>query len=374
MSWIWESPDWPAFRYDAAQLAAPLAEAALAMGRLHGRIASMQSGDRDGAALAALMADVLQSSAIEGERLDVDAVRSSLARRLGVDVGGTARADRHVDGVVEMTLDATERATEPLTVERLQAWQAALFPTGRSGLSRISVGAWRDDRDGPMQVVSGPIGKQAVHFEAPPAPRLQPEVDHFLAWFEGDATTHPLIRAGLAHFWFVTLHPFEDGNGRVTRAISDLVLSRHDGLRYRYYSLSAQLLASRDDYYAMLERTQRGGMDVTPWLAWFLRVLCRAVQRSEAELERVLVKALFWQRMAAVPLTERQAKALNRILDEFGSPVTNRKWAALTKVSRDTALRDLQALVDAGVLERLPGRGRSTAYWPVGVPRPGLGD
>lgn len=368
--WIWQQPGWPDLRYDAGALALPLAHAAQAIGRLHGRVAGLQSADRDRAALAALMADVLKSSAIEGEQLDVAAVRSSLARRLGVDVGGLARSDRHVEGVVEMTLDATERAAAPLTAARLQAWQAALFPTGRSGLSAIGVGCWRDDRDGPMQVVSGPIGRQTVHFEAPPADRLEFELAQFLQRFEAGSADHPLVRAGLAHLWFVTLHPFEDGNGRVSRAIGDLVLSRHDDVPFRYYSLSAQLQAERNDYYEVLERTQRGDLDVTAWLVWFLEVLARAVRRSEAELERVLVKALFWQRVATVPLTERQVKALNKVLDEFESPVTNRKWAALTRTSSDTALRDLRSLVDAGVLERADAGGRSVSYWLSGVPKP----
>lgn len=369
--WIWQRKDWPGFRYDAGGLAAQLADAAHAVGSLHGRIAALQSPDRDQAALAALMADVLKSSAIEGEALDVDAVRSSLARRLGVDVAGMGKVDRHVDGVVEMTLDATEHADAPLTPARLKAWQAALFPTGRSGLSKLCVGEWRDDRDGPMQVVSGPFGRQTVHFEAPPADRLEAEVARFLEWFEGQAPDHPLVKAGLAHLWFVTVHPFDDGNGRVSRAIGDMALSRYDRMRYRYYSVSAQIQAERSDYYDMLERTQRGGMDVTPWLAWFLACLARAVRRSEQELERVLQKAMFWQRIATVPLTERQAKALNKVIDEFDQPITNRKWAALTKVSADTALRDLKSLVEAGVLEPAGGGGRSAAYWLRGVPGPG---
>jgi len=370
MTWIWQQPDWPDLRYDAGVLAAPLADAAHAIGRLQGRVVGLQAADRDRAALAALMADVLKSSAIEGEQLDVAAVRSSLARRLGVDVGGLSRVDRHVEGVVEMTLNATEQAGSPLTAARLQAWQAALFPTGRSGLSTIRVGRWRDDHDGPMQVVSGPIGRQKVHFEAPSATRLEAEAARFLDWFEAGSDDHPLVRAGLAHLWFVTLHPFEDGNGRVSRAIGDLMLSRHDGVPYRYYSLSAQLQAERNDYYDVLERTQRGGLDVTSWLAWFLGVLARAVRRSEGELEQVLVKALFWQRVATVPLTERQVKALNKVLDEFEAPVTNRKWAALTRTSSDTALRDLRALVGAGVLERTEAGGRSVSYWLSGVPKP----
>lgn len=370
--WIWQHPDWPAFRYDAAALASPLAEAAHAIGRLHGRIEVLQAPDRDRAALAGLMGDVLKSSAIEGERLDVDAVRSSLARRLGVDAGGGSVADRHVEGVVAMHLDATEQAVAPLTARRLKAWQAALFPTGRSGLSAVRTGEWRDDHAGPMQVVSGPHGRQTVHYEAPPAQRLEAEVARFLDWFEGPSQESPLIRAGLAHFWFVTLHPFEDGNGRVSRAIGDMALSRHDGMPYRYYSVSAQIQAERNAYYDRLESSQRGDLDVTAWLAWFLDCLARAVQRSTRELERVLHKALFWQRVAAVPLSERQARALNKVIDEFEQPITNRKWAALTRVSSDTALRDLKALVAAGVLEPASGAGRSAAYWLKGVPpRPG---
>jgi Fic family protein len=368
--WIWERKGWPALRYDSAALAEPLSTAAQAIGRLQGRISTLGSVDRDRAALAALSADVVQSSAIEGERLDVDAVRSSLARRLGVEDGSRARVDRHVDGVVEMNLDATRHAAAPLTAARLKSWQAALFPTGRSGLSAIRVGQWRDDADGPMQVVSGPIGRYRVHYEAPPAKRIEAEVTRFLAWCEKPSDEPFLLRAGIAHLWLVTLHPFEDGNGRVARAVGDLMLSRNDGEPYRYYSVSAQLQREREAYYDMLERTQRGDLDVTSWLAWFLDCLARAVARADRELDRVLVKALFWQRVAHVPLSERQAHALNRMLEEFQQPVTNRKWSALTKTSSDTSLRDLRALVEAGVLERADAGGRSAAYWLVGVPMP----
>ncbi len=368
--WIWQAADWPNLDYDARRIAPLLGDTAGSMGHLHGRLAALASGERDRAALAALMGDVLESSAIEGERLDVDTVRSSLARRLGVDAGGVAKVDRQVEGVVAMTLDATESAAAPLTAERLKAWQAALFPTGRSGLLEVRVGAWRDDRDGPMQVVSGPHGRQTVHFQAPPADRLEAEVSSFLEWFEGPDDEHALVQAGLAHLWFVTLHPFEDGNGRVARAIGDMALSRHDGQRYRYYSVSAQLQAEREDYYDMLERTQRGGLDVTDWLEWFLGCLGRAVRRSEAQLQRTLQKAMFWRRIATVPLSERQIKALNKVIDEFEQPITNRKWAAMTRVSPDTALRDLNALVEAGVLEPTGAGGRSAAYWLKGMPGP----
>lgn len=372
-TWIWERPEWPVLRYDTGALAGRMAEVAHAIGRLHGRVAGLHGTDRDRAALAALTADVLESSAIEGERLDVEAVRSSLARRLGVDDVARVRADRRVDGVVEMTLDATRHAAAPLTAARLQAWQAALFPTGRSGLSEIHVGRWRDDALGPMQVVSGPFGRQRVHFQAPPSDRLDREVARFLDWCEAQKDVPPLLKAGLAHLWLVTLHPFDDGNGRVARAVCDLMLSRSDGEPYRYYSVSSQIQTEREDYYRILERTQRDDLDVTPWLVWFLDCLLRAVRRSDSELDRVLVKAMFWQRMAHVPLGERQVKALNKVLDEFDKPVTNRKWAALTRTSSDTALRDLSALVEQGVLEPTGAGGRSAAYWLVGVPLPGGG-
>lgn len=370
MTWIWQHPDWPQLRYDAAALAVPLAEATHALGRLHGRAATLLEDDQDHAALAGLAADALQSSAIEGQRLDVAAVRSSLARRLGVDGVPSARADRHVDGVVEMTLDATRNAHAPLTAQRLQAWQAALFPTGRSGLTQLRVGAWRDDPLGAMQVVSGRIGKQRVHFEAPPAASLATQMQQFFDWCASSSDDHPVIKAGLAHLWLVTLHPFDDGNGRVARAVGDLMLSRADGERFRYYSLSAQIQSQRDDYYTVLEQTQRGGVDVSAWLQWFLTCLTRAVQRADTELDRVLMKSLFWQRIAHVPLHQRHVKALNKVLDGFDKPITNRKWAALTKTSADTALRDLRSLVDAGVLQRSQAGGRSTTYWLVGMPLP----
>lgn len=368
--WIWEHTEWPDLDYDARTLAPRLADTAHAIGHFQGRLGALDSAERDHAALAALMGDVLESSAIEGERLDVDAVRSSLARRLDVDVGGVAKVDRQVEGVVAMTLDATENAAAPLSADRLKAWQAALFPTGHSGLLEVQVGEWRDDRGGPMQVVSGPHGRQTLHFQAPPAERLEAEVARFLDWFEGSTDEHALVQAGLAHLWFVTLHPFEDGNGRVARVIGDMALSRHDGQRYRYYSVSAQIQAERKDYYDILERTQRGGLDVTAWLVWFLGCVGRAVRQSEAQLERALQKALFWRRIAAVSLNERQIKALNKVIDEFEQPITNRKWAALTRVSSDTALRDLKALVEAGVLEPTGAGGRSAAYWIKGMPVP----
>lgn len=360
--YLWQATDWPIWRYDLASLAAPLADASQAQGLLLGRLADVGIASRDEATLAALTEDAVQTSAIEGERLSVASVRSSLARRLGVDIGALAPVDRQVEGVVEMVLDATANFQEPLDRERLFGWQAALFPTGYSGLSKIRVGAWRDDATGPMQVVSGPIGRQRVHFQAPPAERLEEEMARFLSWVEEDTETPPLLRAGIAHLWFVTLHPFDDGNGRIARAIGDLLLARADGSSKRFYSLSDQIQRERKGYYEILERTQKGSMDVTSWLAWFLDALCRAQERAQGTLDAVLAKARFWQRWGGASLNERQVKLLNRLLDGFEGKLTSSKWASIAKCSQDTALRDINDLLALGVLRRSAAGGRSTSY------------
>ena len=281
---------------------------------------------------------------------------------MGVDIGALAPVDRHVEGVVEMVLDATTNSRSPVTRERLFGWHAALFPTGYAGLSRINVGAWRDDASGPMQVISGPIGRQRVHFEAPPADRLEAETRRFLDWLNGPAQAPPLIKAALGHLWFVTLHPFDDGNGRVARAIGDLLLARADGSPQRFYSLSAQIQRERKGYYDILERTQRGSMDVTPWLAWFFDALHRAVDQAQITLDAVLAKARFWRDWATTPFNERQVKLLNRLLDGFDGKLTSGKWAAIARCSSDTALRDINDLVARGVLRKAEGGGRSTSY------------
>lgn len=301
---------------------------------------------RDQASLAALTEDVLKTSEIEGEVLNVESVRSSIARRLGVDIGAVAPVDRHVEGVVEMVLDATCRSAEPLTAARLFGWHAALFPTGYSSMSKLTVGQWRDDAAGPMQVVSGPVGRRKVHYEAPPADALPAETTKFLSW-ANEATGEPvLVKAGLAHLWFVTLHPFDDGNGRIARAVGDLFLARADGSPQRFYSLSAQIQRERKDYYDVLERTQKGTLDA------------------------VLVKARFWQRWAGTPLNERQVKLLNRMLDDFEGKLNSSKSATIAKCSPDTALRDINALLELGVLKKSPGGGRSTGYELAGQLRP----
>jgi Fic family protein len=361
-TYVWQAHDWPDWRFDLTELAEPMAAVSRAQGVLMGRLADVGMTLRDQASLAALTEDVVKTSEIEGERLNVQSVRSSIARRLGVDVGALAPVDRHVEGVVEMVLDATINSASPVTSERLFGWHAALFPTGYAGLSRITVGAWRDDANGPMQVVSGPIGRQRVHFEAPAAAQLRAETRRFLAWINGPVKEPPLIRAGLGHLWFVTLHPFDDGNGRIARAIGDLLLARADGSTQRFYSLSAQIQRERAAYYNILERTQKRSLDVTDWLLWFLDTLHRAVDQAQVTLDAVLGKARFWREWPAAPFNERQVKLLNKLLDGFDGKLTSGKWAAIAKCSSDTALRDINDLVRRGVLRKAEGGGRSTSY------------
>lgn len=361
-TYIWQSPDWPSWRYDLTRLAEPLAVVSRAQGLLSGRLADIGLDTRDRSSLAALTEDVLKTSAIEGDMLDESAVRSSLARRLGIDVGALAPMDRHVEGVVEMVLDATGNYDKPVTAARVQGWQAALFPTGFSGMARIQIGAWRDDAQGAMQVVSGPLGRQKVHFEAPPAAVVPGEMSRLLEWLNRDGGEPSLIKAGLGHLWFLTIHPFEDGNGRVARALGDLLLARADERPQRFYSLSAQIQRERKDYYEILERTQHGDLDVTEWLLWFLGVLLRAVQHALNTLDDVLAKTRFWQRWAGTPLNARQLKVIDRLLDGFEGKLTTSKWAALAKCSPDTALRDISELVALGVLRKSAAGGRSTAY------------
>ncbi len=361
-TYIWQSAAWPSWRFDLVELAKPMAEVSQAQGLLLGRLSDVGMALRDQANLAALTEDVMKTSEIEDERLNADSVRSSIARKLGVDIGALAPIDRHVEGVVAMVFDATTNCHAPVSRERLFGWHAALFPTGYSGLSRIRVGDWRDDSSGPMQVVSGPIGRQHVHFEAPPIDRLESEIRQFLSWVNRASNEAPLLKAGLGHLWFVTLHPFDDGNGRIARAIGDLLLARADGSTQRFYSLSAQIQRERNAYYDILERTQKGSLDVTEWLAWFLAMLHRAVDQAQHMLDAVLRKARYWQHWATMPLNERQIKLLNKLLDGFEGKLTNRKWAAIAKCSPDTALRDINDLLGRRVLRKTDAGGRSTSY------------
>lgn len=360
---IHELPDWPRFRWDREHLLSQLAKVRHEQGRFVGRVEALGFSLRAEAELKTLTLDVLKSSEIEGEILNSDQVRSSVARRLGLDVGGLERVDREIDGLVEMMLDATRKYREPLTKERLFDWHAAMFPTGRSGMTRISVGAWRPDLGGPMQVVSGPMGKETVHFEAPAAARIEEEMEVFLNWLDDEQECDPVLKAALAHLWFITIHPFDDGNGRLARAITDMMLARSEQSPQRFYSMSSQIRKERKDYYQILERTQSASTDVTPWIEWFLGCLSRAIGHAQDTLISVLRKADFWNSLRSYTLNPRQIRMLNFILDdEFQGKLTSSKWAKMSKCSQDTAYRDILELLQVGVLMKNPGGGRSASY------------
>jgi Fic family protein len=360
--YIHQRPDWPKFHWDGKALSAPLGALRHRQGRFVGRMEALGFPQRNEAMLQTLTQDVIKSSEIEGEILDKDQVRSSIARRLGIEIGALTPAEREVEGVVEMTLDATQKYDQPLTDERLFGWHAALFPTGRSGMHKITVGGWRTDASGPMQVVSGAVGKERIHYEAPAAAQLSDEMNAFLDWFEEKDGTDPVLRAAIAHLWFVTIHPFEDGNGRIARAIADTALARSDQSPQRFYSMSAQIRQERDAYYDMLEATQKGELDITSWLEWFLACLNRAFDGAESTLADVLRKAEFWKKHAAARFNERQRDILNRLLDGFEGKLTSSKYATIEKTSADTALRDITDLVERGILAKDEGGGRSTSY------------
>jgi Fic family protein len=362
MRYIHQKPDWPNFTWDSEHLAEPLAAVRHRQGRLLGKMEDLGFDLRKEATLTSLTSEVVKSSAIEGETLNPEEVRSSIARRLGIDIGGLKKASRDVEGIVEMMLDATEKFEAKLTKKRLFDWHAALFPTGRSGMSRIAVGKWRPKEAGAMQVVSGPIGREKVHFEAPEATRLESEMKQFLKWFNEPPSTDSVLKAGVAHFWFVTIHPFEDGNGRMARAIADMALARSDGTKDRFYSMSSQIEAERKEYYRVLESSQRGDVDITRWLVWFLECLNRAIDKADVDLASVLNKAQLWQRVNVKPVNERQRAVINRMLNGFEGFLTTSKYAKLAKCSSDTALRDIQELLDRGILLQNRAGGRSTSY------------
>ncbi len=363
MSYYHERSEWPQFRWDSEKLANPLAAVRHCQGRLIGRMEGLGFSLRNEAMLQTLTQDVLKSSEIEGEILDQMQVRSSIARRLGMDIGALTPADRNVEGVVEMMLDATQNHGNPLTAERLFGWHASLFPTGFSGIHRISVGTWRTDERGPMQVVSGRIGKEHVHYQAPDAKRLDAEMNRFLKWFNANTQIEPVLKAGLAHVWFVTIHPFDDGNGRIARAIADMSLARAEQSPQRFYSMSSQIRKERDAYYDMLEATQKQESgDVTPWLLWFLNCLDRAIIGAEITLATVLQKAKFWEAHSTANFNERQRDMINRLFNRFEGKLNTSKWAKIEKCSADTALRDITNLVERGVLKKEAGGGRSTSY------------
>jgi Fic family protein len=362
-TYIHELKDWPKFKWDQARLAQKLAAVRNRQGRLTGRMEELGFKLKTEANLEALTEEVTKSSEIEGEVLSRDQVRSSLARRLGVDIGALTPAERNVEGIVEMMLDATGKYNTPLTSERLFDWHAALFPTGRSGINKITVGDWRTEESGPMHVVSGPIGRERVHYEAPKAALLADEMKAFIDWFNSTQDDlDPVIKAAIAQLWFVTIHPFEDGNGRIARAIADMALARSEMNSQRFYSMSAQIRQERDAYYDILEATQKGDLDITEWLEWFLDCLDRAFDRADTILAAVLQKARFWKKHANQQLNERQRSMIERLLDGFEGKLNTSKWAKITKSSQDTALRDIDDLVEKGILAKDAAGGRSTSY------------
>lgn len=369
MTYIHQRPGWPDFKWDIEALAGALAAVRHKQGRHIGKMEGLGFDIRTEASLTTLTEEVVTTSAIEGQNLNPGEVRSSIARRIGLDVAGLPEPSREVEGVVEMMLDATRHYDTPLTVDRLFGWHAALFPTGRSGMRRITVGAWRTEEAGPMQVVSGPIGKERVHFEAPQAERLDSEMESFLQWFNMRVALDPVLKAGIAHFWFVTIHPFEDGNGRIARAIAEMALSQADGSKQRFYSMSSAIEAERKEYYLQLESAQRGSLDITAWLVWFLTCLDRSIENTDTVLSSVLDKARVWQRVNQAPVNERQRRVINRMLDDFEGPMTTSKYAKLAECSSDTALRDIQALLERGIIEKNPGGGRSSSYRLATAPR-----
>ena len=361
-TYIWQQTDWPTWSYDATTLSILLANAHQAQGRLLGKMQSLGFGVQQQTSLQVLTDDVLKTSEIEGEFLRPELVRSSVAKRLGIDIGGLSDSDRTVDGIVDIVMDATSNHAHDLFLDRLLSWHAALFPLGYSGIHKISAGQLRDDRLGPMQVISGAIGREKVHFEAPPASCLRSEITQFLNWFNASQSLDPYLKAGIAHLWFVTIHPFDDGNGRIGRAIADMALSRADQSRDRFYSLSSQIMKERQGYYLHLERSQKGSLDATEWLAWFLQCLINAIDSANSNLYSTLAKTQFWQHWQGVPFNERQIKLLNRLLAGFEGNLTNKKWSLIAKCSADTALRDITDLLDRGVLSRGSSSGRSTHY------------
>jgi Fic family protein len=362
MRFIHADPDWPNFLWNAEALSTSLAAMRFRQGQLVGRMSTLAPELRAHASLTTLTSDVVQSSAIEGESLPPDEVRSSIARQLGLETAGLPQPRREVEGVVEMMLDATQRHTKPLTRQRLFGWHAALFPTGHSGMHRITTGAWRTAKSGPMRVVSGPVGRERVHFEAPDAARIETEMAAFLEWFNSAPTIDPVLIAGTAHLWFVTIHPFEDGNGRIARAIADMALARADGTHERFYSMNTRIQAERKAYHQRLETMQRGDLDISPWLEWFIACLDRAILDADTTLAGVLQRADFWQRAQRHTLNDRQRRVLERMSGVFESYLTNSKYAALAKCSPDSALRDIRELVEWGLLARNAGGGRSTSY------------
>ncbi|MFZ4404053.1 MAG: Fic family protein [Pseudobdellovibrionaceae bacterium] len=362
MQYIHQLKNWPKLTWDKDFLLTKTEKVRLNQGRLLGKMERLGFKNQKEAILQTLTEDILKTSEIEGEFLDRNQVRSSVARQLGMDVVGLVKSERNIDGLVEMMLDATQNYETPLTTERLFAWHAALFPTGHSGISKIRVGAWRNDAKGPMQVISGPVGKSKIHFQAPDAKKIIKEMGYFLKWANSKKPIDALLKAGIAHFWFVTIHPFEDGNGRIARAIADMFLARSEDSPQRFYSMSTQISTERKTYYNILESTQKGNLDITNWLEWFLSCLDRALTNSEYILSKILKKATFWEININIKFNDRQRKVINRLLEGLEGKMTSSKWAAIAKCSQDTASRDIEELLKNKILKKNPEGGRNSSY------------
>lgn len=360
--YLHEKENWTDFTWDNKKVMIKLGEARNLQGRILGKMESLGFDLQNEAVLNTLTLDVIKSSEIEGEFLEVEQVRSSIARRLGIDIAGSVESERHVEGVVEMMLDATQRYDLPLTKDRLFGWHAALFPSGWSNLYKITVADWRKDTRGPMQVVPGPMGKEKVHYQAPDSGRIEFEMEKFLNWFENEREIDLVLKAAIAHLWFVSIHPFDDGNGRITRAITDMTLARSDKSVRRFYSMSAQIRAERKDYYEKLEKAQKGNTDITEWILWFLQCIINAIDSTEETLSKILHKAEFWKLHSKTIFNERQQKIINRLLDGFDGKLTTSKWGKINKCSQDTALRDIQDLIKKDILQKEHSGGRSTNY------------
>lgn len=366
-AFIHQKDHWPEFTWRSNDFLNLLSEARNLQGRLLGKMGTLNFKLRNEALLDTLTLDVIKSSEIEGEILNPDQVRSSIARRLGMEIAGAVESDRNVEGVVEMMLDATQKCFDPLTADRLFDWHAALFPTGRSGMYKITVADWRKDTTGPMQVVSGAMGKEKVYFQAPDSELVEKEMTQFIVWFN-TSKIDLVIKAAIAHLWFVTIHPFEDGNGRITRALTDMLLAQSDKSNQRFYSLSAQIRLERKGYYDILEKTQKDDLDITAWIIWFLNCLINALKATDSVLTRVLFKANFWQKHIDTTLNDRQRKLLNKMMNGFDGKLTSSKWAKIAKCSKDSAVRDINDLIDKGILQKEAAGGRSTNYELIGMP------
>uniref|UniRef100_Q3ARY2 Fido domain-containing protein n=1 Tax=Chlorobium chlorochromatii (strain CaD3) TaxID=340177 RepID=Q3ARY2_CHLCH len=361
-TFIYQQENWPHFTWQNEEIVNLLSEARHLQGKLIGKMESLGFDLRNEALLDTLTLDVVKSSEIEGEYLNSDQVRSSIARKLGIEIACSVESDRNIDGVVEMMFDATQNCYNQLTTERLFDWHAALFPTGRNGMYKINVADWRKDTTGPMQVVSGAMGKEKVHFQAPDSSLVEKEMNLFMDWFNSQVTTDLVLKAAIVHLWFVTIHPFEDGNGRIARALTDMLLAQSDKSHLRFYSMSAQIRIERKEYYEILEKTQKGFLDITEWIKWFLSCLINSLKASESVLLNVLFKASFWDKQSKTLINERQRKLLNKLLEGFDGKLTSSKWAKIAKCSKDSAIRDINDLIDKNILQKESAGGRSTNY------------